>query len=56
MATARGSILLSRRAARKWVYRFSFARKITEMGPGSADVVSLADARSYLFASAQNDN
>ena len=32
--------------ARKWVYRFSFARKVTEMGLGSAGVVSLAQARS----------
>jgi len=31
--------------ARKWVYRFSFARKVTEMGLGSAHVVSLAEAR-----------
>ena len=31
--------------ARKWVYRFSFAGKVTEAGLGAADVVSLAEAR-----------
>jgi integrase len=31
--------------ARKWVYRFTFAGKVTEAGLGAADVVSLAEAR-----------
>jgi len=39
-------LVVSPTGARKWVYRFSFARKVTEMGLGSADVVSLAQARS----------
>ncbi len=38
-------LVVSPSGARKWVYRFSFARKVTEMGLGSADVVSLAEAR-----------
>ena len=39
-------LVVSASGARKWVLRFSFARKVTEMGLGSADVVSLAQARS----------
>ncbi len=39
-------LVVSASGARKWVYRFSFAGKVTEMGLGSADVVSLAQARS----------
>jgi integrase len=31
--------------ARKWVYRFTWQGKVTEMGLGAADVVSLAEAR-----------
>ena len=31
--------------ARKWVYRFTYAGKVTEAGLGSADVVPLAAAR-----------
>lgn len=31
--------------ARKWLYRFSWQGKVTQMGLGSADVVSLAEAR-----------
>jgi len=31
--------------ARKWVYRFTWQGKVTETGLGSADVVSLAEAR-----------
>jgi integrase len=37
--------VVSPSGARKWVYRFSFAGKVTEAGLGSADVVSLAEAR-----------
>ena len=36
--------------ARKWVYRFSFGGKVTEAGLGSADVVSLAEARNKAHA------
>ena len=39
-------LVVSASGARKWVFRFSFARKVTEMGLGSADAVSLAQARS----------
>jgi integrase len=38
-------LVVSPSGARKWVYRFSFAGKVTEAGLGSADVVSLAEAR-----------
>jgi integrase len=38
-------LVVSPSSARKWVFRFSFAGKVTEAGLGSADVVSLADAR-----------
>jgi integrase len=38
-------LVVSPTGARKWVYRFSFAGKVTEAGLGSADVVSLAEAR-----------
>ena len=38
-------LVVSDRGARKWVFRFSFAGKVTEMGLGSADAVTLAEAR-----------
>ena len=38
-------LVVSESGARKWVFRFSFAGKVTETGLGSADVVSLAEAR-----------
>ena len=38
-------LVVSPSGARKWVYRFSYAGKVTEAGLGSADVVSLAEAR-----------
>jgi integrase len=38
-------LVVSPSGARKWVYRFTYAGKVTEAGLGSADVVSLADAR-----------
>jgi integrase len=39
-------LVVSKTGARKWAYRFSWSGKVTEMGLGSADVVSLAEARS----------
>jgi integrase len=39
-------LVVSPSGGRKWVYRFSWGGKVTMMGLGSADVVSLADARS----------
>jgi integrase len=38
-------LVVSRSEARKWVFRFSFNGRVTEMGLGSADRVSLAEAR-----------
>ena len=38
-------LVVSPSGARKWVYRFSYAGRVTEAGLGSADVVSLAEAR-----------
>jgi integrase len=38
-------LVVSATGARKWVFRFTFAGKVTEAGLGSANVVSLADAR-----------
>ena len=38
-------LVVSPRGARKWVYRFTFGGKVTETGLGSADTVSLAEAR-----------
>lgn len=38
-------LVVSPRCARKWVYRFTFGGKVTETGLGSADTVSLAEAR-----------
>jgi Arm DNA-binding domain len=38
-------LVVSPSGARKWVYRFSYAGKVTEAGLGSADLVSLAEAR-----------
>ncbi len=38
-------LVVSPSGARKWVFRFSYAGKVTETGLGSADVVSLAEAR-----------
>ena len=39
-------LVVSPRGARKWVYRFTYAGRVTEAGLGSASVVSLAEARS----------
>jgi Arm DNA-binding domain len=38
-------LVVSKTESRKWVFRFSFDGAVTEEGLGSADVVSLADAR-----------
>src|ERR1700724_1005755 len=38
-------LVVSPSGARKWVYRFTFGGKVTETGLGSADTVSLAEAR-----------
>jgi hypothetical protein len=38
-------LVVSPTGARKWVYRFTYGRKVSETGLGSADVVSLAEAR-----------
>jgi integrase len=38
-------LVVSIAEARKWVFRFTFGGRVTEMGVGSASVVSLAEAR-----------
>ena len=38
-------LVVSQTGARKWVFRFSFGGRVTEMGLGSADSVTLAQAR-----------
>lgn len=38
-------LVVSMTGARKWVFRFSWQGRVTEMGLGSADVVGLAQAR-----------
>jgi integrase len=38
-------LVVSPTGARKWVYRFTYAGRVTEAGLGSAEVVSLAEAR-----------
>ena len=38
-------LVVAASGARKWVFRFSFAGRVTEMGLGSADTVGLAQAR-----------
>ncbi len=38
-------LIVSETGARKWVFRFTFAGRVTEMGLGPAGVVSLAEAR-----------
>ncbi|MGE0235879.1 tyrosine-type recombinase/integrase [Methylocystis sp.] len=38
-------LVVSPTGARKWVYRFTWQARVTEMGLGSADLVSLAEAR-----------
>ncbi len=38
-------LVVSPSGARKWIYRFTYAGRVTETGLGSANVVSLAEAR-----------
>ena len=38
-------LVVSPTGARKWAFRFTWRRRVTEMGLGGADAVSLADAR-----------
>ncbi len=38
-------LVVAQSDGRKWVFRFTFAGKVTEMGLGSAEVVSLSEAR-----------
>jgi integrase len=38
-------LVVSATGARKWVFRFTFGGRVTEMGMGSTSVVSLAEAR-----------
>ena len=38
-------LVVSATGARKWVFRFTFGGRVTEMGIGSTSVVSLAGAR-----------
>ena len=42
-------LVVSPSGARKWVYRFTYAGKVTETGLGSANVVSLAEARRKAY-------
>lgn len=46
-------LVVSASGARKWVFRFSFGGKVTEMGLGAADAVSLAQARNRAAAARQ---
>ena len=43
-------LVVSPRGARKWVFRFTFGGKVTEMGLGSANLISLAEARDKAHA------
>jgi len=45
-------LVVSPAGGRKWVYRFSYGGKVSEMGLGAADVISLASARRKAEASA----
>ncbi len=38
-------LVVSDTGARKWVFRYTFAGRVTEMGLGSADSITLAQAR-----------
>jgi hypothetical protein len=47
-------LIVSETGAGKWVFRFTFAGKVTEMGPGSAaEWVGLGDARASAGAGAR---
>jgi integrase len=43
-------LIVAASGARKWVFRFTFSGKVTEMGLGAADVVTLAEAREKALA------
>jgi integrase len=43
-------LIVSPSGARKWVFRFTFGGKVTEMGLGSANLISLAEARDKAHA------
>ena len=43
-------LVVSPTGARKWVFRFTFDGRVTEMGLGSAEIVSLAEARDKAHA------
>jgi Arm DNA-binding domain len=45
MVTAALYLIVSATGARKWVFRFTLTGRVTEMGLGSADAVSLSAAR-----------
>lgn len=40
-------LVVSESGARKWVFRFTFAGRVTEMGLGGAGAISLAEARRF---------
>jgi integrase len=46
-------LVVSASGARKWVFRFSFGGKVTEMGLGGASAVTLAQARSLALEARQ---
>ena len=46
-------LVVSATGARKWVFRFSFGGKVTEMGLGGASAVTLAQARSLALEARQ---
>ena len=43
-------LIVSPSGARKWVFRFTFGGRVTEMGLGSANLISLAEARDKAHA------
>ena len=43
-------LVVAATGARKWVFRFSFAGRVTEMGLGGANTVGLAQARNLALA------
>jgi len=47
-------LVVAESGARKWVFRFSFCGKVTEMGLGSLNTVRLAEARELANAARKN--
>lgn len=43
-------LIVAPTGGQKWVYRFTWQSRVTEMGLGSADIVTLAEARDKAFA------